>query len=90
MAETYGKQYKTVQENVMAIQLKISTMESVYHFMDNADITLRIAHGDITATITDKNGVKFGVSKFEWIVKDSDDGISVWNDTDFKKKFIEV
>ena len=90
MADTYGKQYKTVQENVMAIQLKISTIESVYHFMDNADVTFRITHGDITATITDKNGAKFNVSKFEWIVKDSNDGISVWTDTDFKKKFIEV
>ena len=90
MAETYGKQYKTVQEEVTAIQLKISTMENVYHFMNNADTTLRIAHGNITATITDKNSTKFNVSKFEWIVKDSNDGISVWKDADFKKKFIEV
>ena len=90
MADTYGKQYKTVQEDVMAIQLKISTIESVYHFMDNADVTFRISHGDITATITDKNGAKFSVSKFEWIVKNSNDEISVYTDTDFKKKFIEV
>ena len=88
MAEQYGENYKTVQESVTAIQLKVSTMQDVYHFMGNNDVNFRVTHGDVTAVITDKDGAKHNVNKFEWIVKYSNESIGVFTDTDFKKKFV--
>lgn len=82
--------YNTVQETVQAIQFSFDTLKDIYLFLEYRDVTYSVKNRVISGVVTNKDGTKLQVQKTDFVVKDSNGNITIWNEADFKKHFTEV
>ena len=81
--------YKTVTETVTAVQFTFDTVKEVYSFLEYRDINFSVKERTLSGVITGKDDVKIPVRKNNYIVKDSNGVITVWNPDEFKKRYVE-
>ena len=82
--------YRTVQREVQAVQYTFNVLKELYLFLGMKDITFSVKDRTLGAIITGASGEKLSVSKNDFVVKDSDGGITIWKPDDFKKEFVAV
>lgn len=85
-----AKSYNSVVKTVQAIQFSFNTLKEIYEFLKFGDVTYSIKNRILSGVITSLDGTKLNVNKNDFIVKDSDNNVSIWKADVFNKEFIEI
>ena len=83
------KTYKTITSQVEVIQFVRNAINEIYDFIDNRDCSFNFKNDKFSGVVTDKLGTKLSLNGKDFLVKDSEENLSVWKPEDFAKHFIE-
>lgn len=82
--------YNSVVKTVTAIQFTFDTLKEIYMFLSMNDVTYSVKSRAISGIVTGSNGEKLSVQKNDYVVKDSDGNITIWQPSEFEKNFVKV
>lgn len=82
--------YETITETVIAIQFIFDNIKEIYMFLGMKDFSMYVKNRVLSGTITGSKDEKLQVQKGNYIVKDSNNDISIWTEAEFKKRYTEV
>lgn len=85
-----ANKYKSVQKTVTAIQFLFDNIKEIYLFLGMKDFSMSVKNRNLSGIITGSNEEKIPVNKSDYVVKDSDNIISVWKESDFNKNFVSA
>lgn len=82
--------YKTVQQDVTAIQYTFDNLKEIYMWLGMNDVTYYVKSRVLSGVVTGKDGVKLNVQKEDYIVKQKDGTVLIVKPDVFAKEYVKV
>ena len=90
MASSRVKTYNTITKSVTAIQFVRAAIGDVYEFNDNRDMSVSFKNDKFSGYITDNKGQVLSLTGKDYVIKDSDENITVMDATTFASTYVGV
>lgn len=82
--------YKTVQQDVTAIQYTFDNLKEIYMWLGMNDVTYYVKSRVLSGVVTGKGGVKLNVQKEDYIVKQKDGTVLIVKPDVFAKEYVKA